>query len=60
MSGTKPLSAPQYRRMANDLQTMSEQIRLRPEMDHHFADRLQVLSNEMREDEARVYPDAAK
>jgi hypothetical protein len=55
----KPLSAPQYERMANELEKMSEQIRLRPEMNHHFADRLATLSKEMREDEARVYPDAA-
>jgi hypothetical protein len=56
----EPLSVPQYERMANDLQAMSEQIRLRPEMNHHFADRLEMLSKEMREDEARVYPDAVK
>ena len=60
MPGQKPLSEPQYERMAADLQAMSDQIRLRPEMDHHFADRLQTLSREMREDETRVYPDAAK
>ena len=60
MSNVKPLSAPQYERMANELQAMSDQIRARPEMDHHFADRLQILSKEMREDESRVYPEAVK
>jgi hypothetical protein len=35
-----------------------EQIRARPEMNHHFAERLALLAKEMREDEARVYPDA--
>jgi hypothetical protein len=57
MTHKKPLSAPQYERMANDLQTMSEQIRKRPEMNHNFAERLAALSKEMREDESRVYPD---
>ena len=60
MSGKKALTAPQYERMATVLQDMSEQIRLRPDMNHHFADRLKKLSEEMREDEARVYPDAVK
>ena len=60
MTDKKPLTAPQYERMANDLQRMSEEIRQRPEMNHHFADRLETLSKEMREDEARVYPDALK
>jgi hypothetical protein len=57
MPHEKPLTAPQYERMAADLQHMSEQIRARPEMNHHFAERLAVLAQEMREDEARVYPD---
>ncbi len=35
---------------------MSDMIRARPEMNHHFAERLATLSREMREDEARVYP----
>ncbi len=60
MNHAKPLSEPQYERMANELQKMSEQIRARPEMNHHFADRLAVLSKEMREDEARVYPTTGK
>ena len=60
MQDKKPLTAPQYERMANELQSMSEQIRSRPEMNHHFADRLETLSKEMREDEARVYPDVAQ
>jgi hypothetical protein len=56
MKDQEPLSAPQYERMARDLQAMSEMIRSRPEMNHHFAERLADLSKEMREDEARVYP----
>jgi hypothetical protein len=60
MPHAKPLTVPQYERMANALQAMSEQIRLRPEMNHHFAERLETLSREMREDEARAYPSLVK
>jgi truncated hemoglobin YjbI len=56
VTGVKPLTVPQYERMANDLQRMSDQIRARPEMNHHFAERLAVLAKEMREDEARAHP----
>lgn len=60
MADKAPLSVPQYERMANELQIMSDMIRSRPEMNHHFADRLQVLSKEMREDEARAHPEIAE
>ena len=60
MTDKKPLTVPQYERMANDLQKMSEEIRLRPEMNHHFAERLATLCKEMREDEARVHPETAR
>ena len=60
MTDKEPLTAPQYERMANDLQKMSEEIRQRPEMDHDFANRLEFLAKEMREDKHRVYPDAAE
>jgi hypothetical protein len=59
IKGEPPLTVSQYERMAAELQTMSEMIRERPEMDHNFAGRLQELAKEMREDEARVYPDIA-
>ena len=39
--------------MANELQAMSDAILARPEMNHRFAERLAILSKEMREDEAR-------
>jgi hypothetical protein len=55
-----PLSQPQYEKMADELQTMSDAIRARPEMNHHFAERLATLAREMREDEERVYPETAK
>lgn len=56
MTVSKPLSIPQYEQMADELQRMSDMIRARPEMNHHFAERLATLSKEMREDEARLYP----
>jgi len=56
MATSKPLSIPQYEQMADELQRMSDMIRVRPEMNHNFAERLAALSKEMREDEARVYP----
>lgn len=56
MTEKKPLSIPQYEHMANELQQMSDIIRARPEINHHFAERLATLSKEMREDEIRVYP----
>ncbi|MBA2587909.1 MAG: hypothetical protein H0U98_04705 [Alphaproteobacteria bacterium] len=46
--------------MAAELQKMSDMIRSRPEMNHHFAERLAVLSKEMREDEARAHPETAR
>jgi hypothetical protein len=60
MTHAPPLAPSEYERMANELQRMSDIIRARPEMDHHFAERLALLAKEMREDEARVYPPAAK
>ena len=60
MPDAPPLSVPQYERMASDLQAMSDAIRARPEMNHHFAERLAALSKEMREDEARAHPETVK
>ena len=57
MQGKEPLTVPQYQKMAAELQRMSDMIRARPEMNHHFAERLAVLSREMREDEARAHPE---
>lgn len=56
----KPLSVPQYEQMANELHKMSEVIQARPEMNHHFAERLETLSKEMREDEVRAHPEIAE
>jgi hypothetical protein len=51
-----PLSESQYDRMASELQTMSDSIRARPEMNHHFAERLALLAQQMREDCRREHP----
>ncbi len=59
MTTSTPLSIPQYEMMAAELQRMSDMIRARPEMNHHFAERLAALSQEMREDEARVHPETS-
>jgi hypothetical protein len=42
--------------MAIELESMSESIRARPEMDHEFANRLRRLAGEMRENCARLHP----
>ncbi len=52
----KPFSVPEYERMANVLQIMSDDIRQRPAMNHHFAERLQRLATEMIEDCHRTHP----
>ena len=52
-----PFTIPQYERMAHELTVMSDSIRARPEMNHHFADRLALLAKQMREDEIRVHPE---
>jgi hypothetical protein len=54
----KPFSPTEYRRMADELEIMSNSIRARPEMDHHFAERLALLAAEMREDLFRSRPEA--
>ena len=48
--GEKPLTLPEYDRMASDLEAMAAAIRARPEMNHHFAARLAILVAQMRED----------
>jgi len=60
MTDKASLTIPQYEQLDAKLQQMSDIIRVRPEMNHHFADRLAILSKEMREDEACVYPLTAK
>jgi hypothetical protein len=51
-----PFSLAEYTRMAADLETMSDAIRARPDMDHDFANRLAHLANEMRSDCLRAHP----
>ena len=56
MPHTKPLTVEEYARMAAELDAMAKMIRDRPEMNHHFAERLQLLAKQMRQDQLRVYP----
>ena len=51
-----PLTTHEYNRMAGELQIMSDSIRARPEMNHHFAERLALLAKQMREDCIREHP----
>jgi hypothetical protein len=46
----KPLTPAEIERMAAELEAMSQAVRARPEMNHHFADRLAGLARQMRED----------
>jgi hypothetical protein len=55
--GKAPFNIPEYRRMADVLQIMPDNIRERPAMDHHFAERLQRLATEMVEDCHRAHHD---
>jgi hypothetical protein len=57
---SKALSFEEYERMAKELEAMAATIRQRPEMDHHFAERLALLSKQMRDDQIRVYPEKKK
>ncbi len=53
-----PFSIHEYGRMAEVLEIMSGNIRQGPAMDHHFAERLATLAQEMRDDCSRVHPNA--
>jgi hypothetical protein len=50
------LSTAEYERMAAELDAMAESIRARPEINHHFAERLTLLAKQMREDSIRAHP----
>ena len=52
----KPFTPAEYDRMATELESMASAIRARPEMNHHFAERLALLARQMREDLMRTYP----
>jgi truncated hemoglobin YjbI len=59
-TGTKPLTEEEYDRMARELEAMSQSIRARPEMNHHFAERLALIAKQMREDNVRLHPGKKK
>lgn len=50
------LTAAEYLRMAQELETMAAELAQDLNVDHHFAERLIVLSRQMREDGARLAP----
>jgi truncated hemoglobin YjbI len=52
----KPITLEDYDRMAGELEVMSASIRARPEMNHHFAERLAILAAQMREDIFEQHP----
>lgn len=56
MRENTPFTVAEYERMAKELEDMAEAIRLRPEMNHHFAERLALLAKQMRDDRLRAYP----
>ncbi|HXJ00024.1 MAG TPA: hypothetical protein VNH44_02295 [Micropepsaceae bacterium] len=39
-----------YEELANELDTIAEAVRKNPELNHHFAERLHLLSKQLRED----------
>lgn len=50
------LAAAGYLRMAEELEAMAAELAQDPQADHHFAERLILLSRQMREDGARLAP----
>jgi hypothetical protein len=53
----KPLTIPEYDKFATELDIMAATIRARPEMNHHFAERLAILAAQMREDIFELHPE---
>jgi hypothetical protein len=53
----EPLSFAEYDRMATELEAMAKSIRSRPEINHHFAERLNLLAKQIREDSLRTHPE---
>ena len=53
------LTAAEYLRMAEELETMAAAVAGDPQTDHHFAERLILLAKQMREDGARLEPTVA-
>jgi|GEM_PF-2116473 hypothetical protein len=52
----KPFSVMEYERMANELTAMADAIRMKPDMNHHFFERLALLACQMQEDSVRAHP----
>ena len=47
-------SPAEFERMALELDSMADLVRERPDVNHHFAERLSLLAKEMRENAIRV------
>ena len=45
-------TAAEYKRMAQELEAMAKKVREYPGMNHHFAERLELMARQMREDQA--------
>jgi hypothetical protein len=56
----KSLTEARYDRMASDLDAMAEALRLRPEMNQYFAERLALLAKEIREGPLEAHPHVRK
>jgi len=57
MSSIAPsVTAAEYLRMAEELEAMAVTLAQNPQLDRHFAERLILMSRQMREDGARLAP----
>jgi hypothetical protein len=57
---TKSFTVGEYERMAAEMETLAATIRMHPEMNNHFAERLALIAKQMREDMVRLFPETAK
>lgn len=49
-----PLPQTEFDRMAAELEAMARRIKEFPELNHHFAERLELLARQMRDDQKRL------
>lgn len=55
----KPLRSHDFERMAEELDRIAKHIRERPGSNHHFAQRIEKLAKDMRQESARPTPPRA-
>jgi hypothetical protein len=46
----KPITKAEWEKISSGLESAASLIRARPEVNHHFADRLSLIAKQMRED----------